>query len=43
MGDSGLPTAIGIIIGAAVCGGIIFAGLAVMAVLIALPNLAAME
>lgn len=36
MGDSGLPTAIGIIVGAAVIGGILFAGLVVNAVIVAL-------
>lgn len=43
MGDSGLPTSIGIIVGAAVFGGILLAGLTVMAVLIALPGLSAIE
>jgi len=39
MGDSGLPTSIGIIIGAAVFGGILLAGLVVMAVLVAIGDI----
>lgn len=43
MGDSGLPTSIGIIIGAAVFGGILLAGLVVMAVLVAIGDINAIS